>query len=113
MLPKENRLDKRKFRLVLGHGRMIQAPDFGLIGLRVKNDTAPQVGIIVSTKISRSAVVRNRVKRTLREALRVIIPSVAKGFLFVILTKKSIIGKRKEEVEKPIFDSLGKLGALE
>jgi ribonuclease P protein component len=48
-------------------------------------------GILVSTKISKKAVVRNRIKRKIRGALKSLESKLENGYDFVILTLPPII----------------------
>lgn len=57
------------------------------------NDAAAQsklpsrMGISISQKVSKRAVVRNRIKRQLKAAFRQLLPKVAPGWLLVIVVK--------------------------
>jgi len=46
-----------------------------------------QIGISISQKVSKRAVVRNRIKRQLKAAFRQLLPKVAPGWLLVIVVK--------------------------
>lgn len=50
-----------------------------------------QIGISVSQKVSKRAVVRNRIKRQIRSALRQFLPRLAPGWRLVIVVKPSAI----------------------
>ena len=70
MLPKKNRLQKKKdFERVFAQGKGFRQD---LLFLKAaKNDLKTlRFGIIVSKKVSKSAVRRNKVKRRLREIIR-------------------------------------------
>ena len=55
-------------------------------------DTPPtQIGISVSQKVSKRAVVRNRIKRQIRSALRHFLPQLTPGWQLVIVVKPSAI----------------------
>jgi ribonuclease P protein component len=55
--------------------------------------TAPtQIGISISRKVSKSAVVRNRIKRQVRAILRQFLPRLAPGW-------QVVIGVRSQAVE--------------
>ena len=58
----------------------------------VFEDTPPtQIGISVSQKVSKRAVIRNRIKRQIRSALRHFLPQLAPGWQLVIVVKPSAI----------------------
>lgn len=69
MLPKVDRLrHMRDFALLSQRGRVVFGPFFTL---RFRpSQAATKVGFVASAKIFKTAVARNRVKRRLREALR-------------------------------------------
>ena len=71
MLPKTHRLRRmRDFALLSQKGRVVYGPFFTL---RFRTSDAPtRVGFVVSTKIYKRAHDRNRTKRRLREAIRLI-----------------------------------------
>ncbi|MGB8702579.1 MAG: ribonuclease P protein component [Thermosynechococcaceae cyanobacterium] len=90
MLPKTNRLrHRRDFAVVYRKGIRCNV---GALGLRAcrnpqKPDLSPpsRVGISISTKVSKRAVVRNRIKRQLRAALRRLLPHLDNGWDAVIV----------------------------
>lgn len=43
--------------------------------------------IIISSKVSKKAVIRNKIKRTLSETIRLNIPKIKPGFSIVVLVK--------------------------
>lgn len=57
------------------------------------------MGITVSKKIG-NAVCRNRAKRVLREAYRLIEPAVGTGFDFVFVARSKTLAVKRQEVEK-------------
>lgn len=68
--PKSIRLRKRPdFLRVQGKGRRIVRASLVAVALRREDKGSPRFGLTVSKKVG-NAVVRNRVKRALREALR-------------------------------------------
>lgn len=70
MLPKKNRLQKKKdFEKVFANGKGFRQDLLFLKAAKSGLETF-RFGIIVSKKISKSAVKRNRVKRQLREIIR-------------------------------------------
>ena len=50
-----------------------------------------QIGISISQKVSKKAVVRNRIKRQLKAAFRCLLPQIKKGWLLVIVVRPSAI----------------------
>jgi ribonuclease P protein component len=95
MLPKQHRLRSRQdFTTVYQKG--IRLNRFA-IGLRAYHHSVqPQpplrVGISISTKVSKRAVVRNRIKRQLRAALRQLLPKLERGWDLVIVVYPNALG---------------------
>ena len=104
MLKRENRIRlKKEFLEIKDKGKIKYSPLFGLVFLK-KDDDLKKVGFIVSKKISKRAVDRNKIRRTLAEIMRKNLDKLEAGSRIVFLAKKEILGKKmveiKEEVEK-------------
>ncbi|MBL1211546.1 ribonuclease P protein component [Geminocystis sp. GBBB08] len=46
-----------------------------------------KIGISISRKVSKKAVVRNRIKRQIRSAFRCLLPNISPGWFIVIIVK--------------------------
>ncbi len=69
MFAKKNRLSKtRDVQAVFAGGRVFFNPYFSLKAK--KNGVIPRFTVVVSTKVSKKAVHRNRIKRVIREFLK-------------------------------------------
>lgn len=86
------------FKRVKDKGSLTQSEDFALAVLNRTDSKPSRFGFVVSTKISKSAVARNGIKRTLRNAVDTNISKVKEGFDCVFLVKPVILKKKKEEV---------------
>lgn len=93
---------KRNFELVLKKGKVLHSPSFGLFFLKEKTDEPSTFGFVVSNKISKRAVVRNKIRRVFRETVRNRLPEITPGFSFVFLVKKNIVNKNGDEIKKEI-----------
>jgi len=105
MLPSENRLKKKKdFEHVFKQGRGLKD---GFLSLRfVKNNlNLTRFGFMVGQKVSRKAVVRNKVKRRLRELSRAKLRDIKKGFDVVVIAGKGAEVENKENTAA-IFNHL-------
>jgi ribonuclease P protein component len=115
MLPYNNRLVKRKdFEKVHKLGRYSFA---GNIGLKfVANDLdETRIGVAVGIKFSKKAVVRNTIKRKLRELLRKDLGKIKKGYDVVVSIKTDKSGQNKIEsrkLEKDLAEAYQKAGLL-
>lgn len=74
--------------------------------------TVNRLGIVVSKKIDKRAVVRNRVKRFFRTALMNLFGKMSTGHDILIIVKKGILGKAKEENLLAVKNALGKAGII-
>ncbi len=78
--------------------------------MRTEEKDSSRFAFIVSTKISKKAVERNRVKRKLRETVRQLLDRIDSGFDVLFLAKKNLLEKTdkeiKEETEK-LFKEAG------
>lgn len=109
MLPKENRLKGAKsFDKVKSEGKVIQSKNFGLAMLNRKDKGPARFGIIVSTKISKKAVLRNKIKRVIRESLRGMLEKIKPGFDIVFLVKKKIKDEDSDRIEEEILSAFKK-----
>ena len=126
MLPKENRLSKiRDFNLLFKHGVYVsgQFLDLKLLKLNKIMDYLPKkedpvlfihqllIGISVGIKISKKAVLRNKIKRQIREVLRLALQKneIMPGYYLLFIAKKDIVGKKYSEIEKGVKGLVGKI----
>ncbi len=110
-LPKANRLKQRQdFDRVYQSGKRRRATGLHLVVLRQplngdSIETLPiQVGISISKKVSKRAVVRNRIKRQLKAIVRQFLPRLELGLRMVILVRSEALtydyGQFLQELEQ-------------
>lgn len=111
MLKKQNRLSTTyEFEKVKRLGRYYKARLFHIYFLPLKDPNAPtRVGIVVSNNFHKSAVVRNRIKRLFREAIRQKFDRIRNGLWIVIYPKFISIDKTYEEISFDFDQFLQKL----
>ncbi|MGV0025870.1 ribonuclease P protein component [Phormidesmis priestleyi] len=96
-LPKANRLKQRRdFTAVYQRGLRRNSANLALRALRPRQKAETpklpsQIGISISKKVSKHAVVRNRIKRQIRVALRQLLPRIPNGWKVVIVVRGSAI----------------------
>lgn len=87
MLPKEYRIPSPEIKRVMRRG--VHAIKGAVVIISAKNNLAiSRFAFIVPTKIDKRATVRNRMKRLLRERVRVLLPSLPAGRDVVIIARK-------------------------
>ena len=124
MLQPENRLTKaRDFNLLLGNGRILRGklllmryvelkriPEEKLPKRIVREKFVKQlkIGFSVALKIDKRAVVRNRLKRQLREVVRLLIKNqrLEGGYYVLLVAKKEVIGADYESMQKEVEELL-------
>lgn len=90
MLPKANRLRQEKdIQTVLRKGKSFFHPLFAVKSFAAKS-AVPRLAITVSTKVSKRAVKRNRIRRVLREAIKTKWSSV-KPYDILISVKPAVL----------------------
>ncbi len=92
--------EKGKIDEVKNKGRLLQSENFGVAVLKKDNEDSPKFAFVISTKISKLAVHRNRINRSLQEGIRMSLSVIPKNYYFVFLAKKSIIDKSTEFIIK-------------
>jgi ribonuclease P protein component len=93
VLPRPHRLKHRRdFDAVYQRGIRRNSSYLSLRALRLSVDSPSRIGISISKKVSKKAVVRNRIKRQIRAILRQLLPRLKSGWDIVI-------GVRSQAVE--------------
>jgi ribonuclease P protein component len=113
MLAKKFKLTGAKnFDRVQKEGRVFQSSDFGIARFQRDDKEPSRFAFIVSTKIAKDAVDRNRFKRAMSEAVRLISIELKPGFDVVFLAKMSITRVPTADVMKEVRIALKESGLL-
>lgn len=108
MLPKINRLKRTKdIERVFKEGRG-HKEDFLFLKLTPSHLGVSRFAFVVGQKVAKKAVLRNKIKRWLREAARIRLPQVRAGFDVVIAAQKRTETKNFQEIEKAVDKILKK-----
>ena len=112
MLSLPNRLKKDKdLEAVFKKGRPFFAKFFTVKAIP-NNLEVSRFGFAVSTKISKSAVKRNRVRRQLREAVRALLLEIKPGFDVVVMGKSELLDKDLKTITSALGWSFEKMNLL-
>lgn len=91
MLNKQNRLKKKKeIENVFKGGRSFYSKDLG-IRFKKNNLEDSRFCLVVSAKVSKKAVIRNKIKRRARYILRGDLEKIKKGFDIVVVINKQAL----------------------
>ncbi len=124
MLPRENRLKlDRDFKILFTEGKFVSGSLMNAQIWKINPKKYPKrnysledlkIGFVVSKKLSKSAVIRNKIKRQMREIVRLILKKtkLKKGYFLLILAKKEILEANYLEIEKSLEQLLKKVKLL-
>ncbi len=102
MLPLKNRLKKKTdLERVFKEGKGIRE-DFLLLKFTKNNLETSRFGFVVGQKVAKKAVLRNKIKRRLREAVRKKLSEIRVGFDGVWVALKGSETKNFEEIKAAV-----------
>ncbi len=108
MLPPKNRLKKKTdFERVFRKGKAVRE-DFLLLKFAKNNLETSRFGFVVGQKISKKAVLRNKVKRRLRETVKKKLSEIKPGFDGVWVALKGSETQNFEEIKAVVKKILQK-----
>ena len=98
--PATSRLKEgRDFARVREKGKTVQGRLLRVGALDLRSEAASKVGIITSKRVG-GAVVRNKVRRRLRELIRAVLPNFRHGLLVVTIAKQPAASASFEELRE-------------
>ena len=103
MLKKVNRISKRsEFDEIRKNGKMLGFSRFFGMVMVDKKDDELKFGVVISKKISKKAVERNKIKRRLMEVLGRNLDKFEKGKRILFLVKKEALEASVDDFEEEI-----------
>ena len=109
MLAKINRLTKDKdFDKTFKKGRSSYDKTTGVKTI-TNNLEVNRFGVVVGIKVSKKAVERNKIKRQIREVVKLQAEKLKNGHDLVIITLPAILGKTYKEIEDSVNSNLKRL----
>lgn len=102
MLKQENRLkNDTDIKTLFAKGRSVFDINFGM-KYKKNSVSNSRFAIVVGTKVSKSAVVRNKIKRRIRAVLEKHMPEMKPGFDVLIMVKKEALTQTFDQVTHQI-----------
>ena len=98
------------FRRLYAKGKSAVTP-YMVVYCRKNREPCNRLGYTVSTRLGH-AVVRNRVRRRLREICRLNAHKLRTGYDMVIVARSRCVGAEYAKMEKSFLTACGKLGLL-
>ncbi len=100
--------DRKEIQRVFNKGDIVFSPYFN-IKYNLNNLTYSRFCIIISKKISRSAIDRNKIKRQIRSIIFKNFTNIGKNYDFIILTKPPAINHPYKDLAKTFIFLLSKV----
>ena len=102
---------KKDFDLLYQKGKALHGKFFYLRYLPAKNGGgSSRFAVVMSLKISKKSVERNRKRRQLKEIIRLNINKIKKGFLVLLVAKEGILETNYQELEREFLSLIKKAG---
>lgn len=109
MLSKQYRLKKRSdFQEVWRLGTKAKGQLIIMRAHQTSNE-CPRFAFIVSKKVSKKAVIRNRIKRTITEVVRQNISSVKGGYDVIVVALPQIAGTSSIKIKEDVLNTIKKI----
>ena len=106
MLPRKFRLKKKgDFKMIYNQGKSLANSYLVLYSLKRSDHKQARIGITVSKKVGK-AVERNKIKRRLREAVKLHLHELKEPFDIIFIARPKIKGISYQDVEKNMVSLL-------
>lgn len=112
MLPKQFSLrNKKEIARVARHGRSVFLPFLGIKVVR-NHLSHPRVVVIVSTKVTKKATLRNKKRRQIRAALYHTFKNISPGFDIMVIARPLLVEKEYNEIRDAVEYALSRVGVI-
>ncbi|PIQ66526.1 MAG: ribonuclease P protein component [Candidatus Zambryskibacteria bacterium CG11_big_fil_rev_8_21_14_0_20_42_18] len=98
MLPKTQRIPRKLFGLLLESKKYLNSEHFSL---RITSSEKARIAVSVSKKISKKAVVRNKIRRRAYSVLKEFIPLLPPN-LFLLIAKSGADRMKSQDLKKEL-----------
>jgi len=107
MLPKSNRLNIRtSFQQIRSTGKKIYHPLLSFYYIQKTDNIAPLLNSVISKKVAKSAVKRNRIRRLIHTSLQKNIEKIKPQTVGLFIVFKDISNYNQEQVQEIIINQL-------
>lgn len=106
MLPKKTRLNSSLIPEIVNNGSRFFNDNFTIFLKRADNNQVTKICVIVAMKVAKNAVVKNKIKRWVKEILRQEYTQINSGYNLVILVKKNIMMEKYPIIKAEIIKLL-------
>ncbi len=113
MLSKRNRLPLRQeIGKMKKEGKYIPGDILNLLIVRRQENLCPRFACLITSKVAKKAVIRNRVRRLIWEAIRSFLQEVRAGADVLITAKNPIVTQGLIEIQSDMRKSFQKAGLI-
>lgn len=110
MLAKKYLLNKKEVFLLKQKGKVVhRTPLFNVFALKIPEENTLKFAFIVSKKVSKKAVERNKAKRILAEAIRTNLGKFKGGYFYGFYLKKEMLKTTYEEINNLVDKKISKI----
>jgi len=113
MLPRQNRLSSSyDFRRIRRRGRSLGSPFFSLFVLRGSPEEPSRFGFVISSRLDKRAVRRNRIRRIFQDEVRKLLDQVRPGFSAAFWLRRAGMEASPPDIRQAIGRALQKAGVV-
>lgn len=114
MLPRSKRLSVSLFTNVLANGKIVHSPLFTarILKTAASHDGSSRFSAVISKKIAKTAVERNKFRRRIYTSLSSLEKRVLPGFHIILMAKPTITKRLPKDVSEDLFNFFVKNGLI-